>query len=177
MSHNEPLTSDKHTLRKQSPNLFHSCGHGRHLQSRSVEPLCVLSLLLRARVLQTHTVNHVGLVDVGEDVDHLQTANQRCIRREELDVHVEVCPTDELTSPTYWRRLSVRRVPSSLLISAHSAFFSLTSEFFSACRRAGNSHRPASKPAENTTTTKQGSTIKAFSLLLHSTLYSKVEGP
>lgn len=52
-----------------------------------------------------------------------------------------------ITSPTYWRRPWVRLVPSILLISAHSTFFSLTA-FFSSCVMHGNSQRPASKPAK-----------------------------
>lgn len=157
-------TAGLHTLCKQNKNLFHSCGHGSFLQSRSGEPLCIFSPCLWASVLQTQTVNHVRLVDVGEDVNHLQTANRRCIRRRLRSYRESLCACKsvyaryvadvKLTSPTHWRRPSVRWVPSILLISAHSAFFSLMSEFFSSCRRAGNSHRPASKPV-NTHTFKK----------------------
>lgn len=52
------------------------------------------------------------------------------------------------TSPTYWRRLGVRLVPSILLISAHSTFFSSTLPFLSSSGTHGNSQRPASKPVQ-----------------------------
>jgi len=52
----------------------------------------------------------------------------------------------QLTSPTYWKRLSVRWVPSNPLTCVHRALFSFTSELFSSCRRLGNSHKPASNP-------------------------------
>lgn len=52
-------------------NLFQSCGYSSFLQSRSGEPLRVLRLCLCVTVFQTHTVNHVSLVNVGEDVNHL----------------------------------------------------------------------------------------------------------
>lgn len=53
-----------------------------------------------------------------------------------------------ITSPTYWRRLWVRLVPSILLISAHSTFFSSTLPFLALCGTHGNSQRPASKPVQ-----------------------------
>lgn len=61
-------------LCKENTNLFHSRGHSSFLQGRSAEPLCILSLCLCVAVLQTHAVDHIRLVDVGEDVNHLQTA-------------------------------------------------------------------------------------------------------
>lgn len=150
----------KHTSCKQNKNLFHSRGHSSILQSRSGEPLCIFSLYLCASILQTQTVNHIRLANVREVVNHLQN-RQSVIRQtvvtqlREVFVCTSVCDRYvvdiNLTSPTYWRRLAVRSVPSILLMSAHSTFFSLMSEFFSSCRRPGNSHRPASKPVNANT--------------------------
>lgn len=70
----------KHKLDTKNKNLFHSCGHGSTLQSRPGEPLCIFSPYLYASILQMQTVNHVRLVDVGEDVNHLQ--NRQSITRQ-----------------------------------------------------------------------------------------------
>ena len=59
-----PGAAGLHTHSKQNKNLFHSRGHSSFLQSRPGEPLSIFSLRVRVGVLQTHTVNHVRLVDV-----------------------------------------------------------------------------------------------------------------
>lgn len=93
--------------------------------------------------------------------------HQRVIKRlREEFMRMLVCVVDvKLTSPTLWRRPSVRWLPRILLISAHSAFFCFTSEFFSVCGRLGNSQRPASKPVSMHTHTKK---IK-LNVLVHDT--------
>lgn len=51
------------------------------------------------------------------------------------------------TSPTSWRRLPAKWVPRILLISVLRISLFFRSELFSPCRRPGNSHSPANKPA------------------------------
>lgn len=51
-------------------HLFHSCGHSSVLQSRAGQPLHVFTP--QTSIIQAQSMNDVCLMDVGEDVDHLQ---------------------------------------------------------------------------------------------------------
>lgn len=55
----------------ENTHLFQSCGHCRPLQGRLSKPACFLLLFLLRAVRYTHGKHDIGLMDVGENMNHL----------------------------------------------------------------------------------------------------------